>query len=209
MTPHADPVDAPRTYTVGELAKLANVTVRALHHYDEIGLLTPSDRTPAGYRVYGRDDLEALQQILLFKELDFPLEDIRRILGDPLFDRRAALNAQRDHLVEKARRNAAILAAVDATLATIRKGTTMRDEEMFEVFGSFDAAAHRTEADDRWAARGNRAWPTPRGASSDERDTGLGGRFDPADPPARHAGSREDRDDRVRLIGGNGGEQAT
>src|SRR5664279_2454090 len=146
MTPPAAPADAHRTYTVGELAKLANVSVRTLHHYDALGLLTPSGRTSSGYRVYGREGLEALQQILLFKELDFALEDIRRILGDPLFDRRAALNAQRDHLVDKARRNAAILAAVDSALAAVRKGTTMRDEELFEVFGSFDPAAHPTEA---------------------------------------------------------------
>jgi DNA-binding transcriptional MerR regulator len=68
-----------RAYTVNQLAKMAGVSVRTLHHYDHIGLLKPSSRTAAGYRLYERQDLLRLQQILFFKELDVPLDEIRRI----------------------------------------------------------------------------------------------------------------------------------
>ena len=70
-------------WTVGEAAELAKVSVRTLHHYDEIGLLEPSDRSEAGYRLYTVDDLERLQQILLFRELGFALPEIRAIVLDP------------------------------------------------------------------------------------------------------------------------------
>jgi len=143
-----------RTYSVGELAKLARVSVRTLHHYDAIGLLAPSERTAAGHRVYGRQDLETLQQILLFKELDLPLQDIRRVLLDPLFDRRAALTAQRRQLAVKARRTVDILAAIDSALAALKRGTSMTDEEMFEAFGAFDGSARRAQAAQRWDETG-------------------------------------------------------
>jgi protein phosphatase len=71
------------SYTVGEVARLTGVTVRALHHYDEIGLLPPGDRSPAGYRRYTEPDLERLPQILTYRELGFPLEEISTILADP------------------------------------------------------------------------------------------------------------------------------
>ena len=74
------------THTVHQLASLAGISVRTLHHYDHIGLLTPSARSAAGYRLYGTEDLLRLQQILLYRELDLPLEEIRRILDDPGFD---------------------------------------------------------------------------------------------------------------------------
>ena len=77
--------------TVGEAAQLSRVSVRTLHHYDEIGLLNPSARSDAGYRLYDDDDLRQLQQILLFRELGFSLDDIRRIVLDPSFDRAEAL----------------------------------------------------------------------------------------------------------------------
>ena len=66
--------------TIGEAARIAGVTVRTLHHYDDIGLLVPSERSAAGYRLYAAGDLERLQQILLYRELDLPLEAIRRLL---------------------------------------------------------------------------------------------------------------------------------
>ena len=77
-----------RHYQVKEVAELSGLSIRALHHYDAIGLLTPSLRTAAGYRVYDDDDLLRLQQILIGRELGLSLEDIRRSLDDPSFDRR-------------------------------------------------------------------------------------------------------------------------
>jgi DNA-binding transcriptional MerR regulator len=136
--------------TVGAVARLAHTSVRALHHYDAIGLLRPSGRSRAGYRVYTSADLERLQQILFFRELGFSLEDIGRILGDRGFDRRAALVAQRALLVEKGERLRAMVALVDRTLASMEGGKTMKPEEMFEVFGDFDPRAHEEEAERRW-----------------------------------------------------------
>src|SRR5450759_3217543 len=96
-------------WTVGEVAKMAKVSVRTLHHYDAVGLLGPSDRTGAGYRLYEMADLERLQQALFFKELGFSLQEIRGIMLDPSFDRAEALRAQRKLLAEKAKRTAPML----------------------------------------------------------------------------------------------------
>jgi DNA-binding transcriptional MerR regulator len=137
-------------HTVGELAKIAHVSVRTLHHYDEIGLLTPSGRSDAGYRLYTDSDLERLQEVLFFRELGFALDAIGRILRDPEHDRRKALVAQRALLVETGRRLEAMVALVDRTLDAIAKGTTMTNEEMFEVFGDFNPKDYEEEARQRW-----------------------------------------------------------
>ena len=79
--------------TVKQVAKVSGVSVRALHHYDEIGLLKPASIGRNGYRYYGRDELLRLQQILLHRELDIPLGEIRAILDDPKFDQLDALRA--------------------------------------------------------------------------------------------------------------------
>jgi DNA-binding transcriptional MerR regulator len=134
-------------YTVGDVAKLARVSVRALHHYDEIGLLKPSGRSKSGYRLYTDSDLAELQQVLVFRELGFTLEDIGRILRDPGFDRREALIAQRALLMEKGARLAAMVSLVDKTLASLEKGKAMKPEELF---GDFDPAAHEEETAKRW-----------------------------------------------------------
>ena len=140
-------------WTVGETAQIAKVSVRTLHHYDEIGLLAPSARSDSGYRLYGPTDLERLHQVLLFRELGFALEDIRRIMLDPGFDRTEALRAQRALLAEKARRTEAMLKAIDAALAR-EEGATMSDEEKREMFGDlfdgFDPAEYEDEVKERW-----------------------------------------------------------
>jgi DNA-binding transcriptional MerR regulator len=137
-----------RGHTVGEVAKLARVSVRALHHYDEIGLLEPSGRTEAGYRLYTDDDVARLQQVLFFRELGFALDDVARILRDPHFDRRQALLAQRAMLVEKGERLKAMVSLVDRTLESLGKGTVMSAEELFDA--NFDAGAYEEEAKARW-----------------------------------------------------------
>ena len=80
--------------TVHEVSKLTGVSVRALHHYDQLGLLKPAEVTEAGYRLYDEDSLTRLQSILLFRELQFPLKDIGEILDSPTFDRNKALDQQ-------------------------------------------------------------------------------------------------------------------
>jgi DNA-binding transcriptional MerR regulator len=141
-----------RTWLVNEVAALSGVTVRALHHYDEIGLLTPSGRSAAGYRLYGDADLLRLQQILIGRELGLSLEAIRRSLDDPRFDRRAALLAQRAELAARSRRAEEMIRSIDAALAVLdeaqRKESAMVDFR--KIFDGFDPAEHEEEAKQRW-----------------------------------------------------------
>jgi DNA-binding transcriptional MerR regulator len=125
----------PKTYTVSRLARLAGVSVRTLHYYDQVGLLKPSAQTAAGYRLYGEADLLRLQQILLFKELDFSLADIRRALDDPGFDPVQALQRHRRLLEERRLRLERLLHTIDRTLATLTEDhMTLTDEELYEGF---------------------------------------------------------------------------
>jgi MerR family transcriptional regulator, thiopeptide resistance regulator len=143
---------ATKPHTVSQLARLSKVSVRTLHHYDEIGLFRATARTTAGYRLYGPDDLERLQQILFFRELGFPLEEIRRIVSDTTFDVKAALTLQRQLLVEKISHLHRILGAVDRALAAREEDQMPRPatpEEMFEVFGN-DSKEHEPEVQARW-----------------------------------------------------------
>lgn len=132
---------------INEVARLTGVTVRALHYYDEIGLLKPGAVTEAGYRIYGADDLERLQQILFFRELDFSLGDIIKIMASPDYDRGEALRRHRALLVQKRERIGALIELVDNTL----KGET---DMSFKQFDStmFEAAKkeYAAEVRERW-----------------------------------------------------------
>src|ERR1041385_4452329 len=100
-------------FTVGELSRLTGVTVRALHHYDEIGLVRPSQRTAAGYRLYEEGDVLRLQQVLIFRELGVPLDEIGPAI-DAEADRAALLRRHRAMLAERRTQIDAMLGAVDA-----------------------------------------------------------------------------------------------
>src|SRR5438552_18680098 len=148
---------AKRTYLVKEVAALSGVTVRALHHYDELGLLTPSGRSGGGYRLYDDDDLLRLQQILIGRELGLSLEEIRRSLDDPSFDRRRALVAQRAELEKRAQQAQAMLRAVDAAIALIdsrpsqdQNQPTGETMDMKQIFDGFEPAKFEAEAEQRW-----------------------------------------------------------
>jgi DNA-binding transcriptional MerR regulator len=142
------------TWTVGEAATISKVSVRTLHHYDRIGLLSPSARSESGYRLYDSEDLERLHQVLVFRELGFSLDDIRRIMLDASFDHAEALRAQRSLLAEKARRIETTLAAIDAALATTAEGETMTDQERADMFGElfdgFNPDDYEEEVQERW-----------------------------------------------------------
>lgn len=99
--------------TVKQVSALTGVSVRTLQFYDEIGLLKPTSVTEAGYRLYGGEALEVLQQILFFKELDFPLKEIKAILENPAFDRRAAFAGQRTLIALKRERLDRLLELLD------------------------------------------------------------------------------------------------
>ena len=141
-------------WTIGETARLAKVSVRTLHHYDQLGILMPSARTDAGYRLYELEDIERLHRVMVFRELGFSLDEIGRIVTDPDFDRTEALRAQRTLLSEKARRTEAMLEAIDAALAAAEGGTEMSDQERTEMFGElfdgFDPAEYQDEVQERW-----------------------------------------------------------
>lgn len=87
--------------TVKDVSKIAGISIRTLQYYDKIGLLIPSNHTEAGYRLYGEDDMKKLQQILLFRELEFPLKDIKNIMESDNFDRDVALKQQIELLIMK------------------------------------------------------------------------------------------------------------
>jgi DNA-binding transcriptional MerR regulator len=135
---------------IGEVARLAHITVRTLHHYDRVGVLHPSGRSETGYRLYTEQDLEQLQTVLLYKELGFGLGEIRALLAEPGFDRREALRAQRAQLARRSDRLDAMLALIDKTLAAMDEGIPMEHSDLFEVFGDFDPAEHKAEAEARW-----------------------------------------------------------
>jgi DNA-binding transcriptional MerR regulator len=129
-------------YTVKEVAKLSGVSVRTLHYYDEIDLLKPACVGANGYRYYGRDELLRLQQILFHRELGFPLEQIRQVLGAPDFDRVAALRAHRERLMGEIRRYRRLVRTLDATLAAIEGDTDMDDKAMYRGFAPEKQAEH-------------------------------------------------------------------
>ena len=136
--------------TVGRLARMAGVSVRTLHHYDEIGLLTPNGRSANGYRHYGRAEVARLQEVLFFRELGFSLEAIKAIVETPGYDRRAALEQHRALLERRTEHMLAMLEAVDRAIGAETKGVAMTNEEMLEVFGDFDPAEYAAEAEQRW-----------------------------------------------------------
>lgn len=136
--------------TVSQVAKMAGISVRTLHHYDELGLLRPSGRSEAGYRLYHERDVERLQQVLFFRALELPLDEIARIMSDPDFDVGAALRMQRQMLSGKAVQVHGLIAAVDAALSRLEKGETMASDEMFEVFKGFNPQEYEAEVEQRW-----------------------------------------------------------
>ena len=118
--------------TVKQVAKISGVSVRALHHYDEIGLLKPASIGRNNYRYYGRDELLRLQQILLHRELDIPLGEIRAILDDPNFDQLDALRTQREKLAAEAKRYAQLVRTIDRTIADLNGESAMRNAELYK-----------------------------------------------------------------------------
>src|SRR5690242_6597323 len=139
-----------RGWSVGEVARLASVTVRTLHHYDELGLLVPSGRTASGHRRYEPADLERLQRVLFYRELGFGLDEVALLLDGSGRDPIDQLRDQHRLLVERGERLRAMADAVAATIKAHESGVRLTPEEMFEVFGDFDPTQHADEARERW-----------------------------------------------------------
>lgn len=134
---------------VKEVAELTGISVRTLHHYDEIGLLSPGRRSESGYREYSDGDLETLQQILFFRELGFPLKKIKDVLNSRSFDRKEALILQKKMLLEKRSRLDQMIHLVEKTIQHAEGEIFMTNEEKFEGF-DFSHNPYEKEARERW-----------------------------------------------------------
>ena len=130
--------------TIHEVSKLAGVSVRTLHHYDAIGLLPPTALTESGYRLYDDTALARLQSILLFRELEFPLKDIKRILDDPKFDQATALTDQIKLLELRQARLGRLITLARETLET---GVTPMK---FDVFDKAEQEKYTAEVKEKW-----------------------------------------------------------
>lgn len=137
--------------TVGQVAERLGVTVRTLHHYDEVGLLRPSARSHAGYRLYTDEDLERLQSAVVYRRLGFPLEQVRRLLDEE--DERALvshLRRQRDAVSSRIEELQDLVEAIDRALAKERIGVRLTKEEQRELFGDGFSDEYAAEAERRW-----------------------------------------------------------
>lgn len=145
--------------TVKEVSRLTGVSIRALQYYDKIGLLHPSGHTEAGYRLYDDTDMERLQQILLFRELEFPLKEIKTILGNPDFNRNRALEQQIELLTLKKEHL--------ENLITFARGIKLSGVKNMD-FSAFD-----TKKIDEYAERAKEQWGnTPQYQESVEKAKG-------------------------------------
>jgi MerR family transcriptional regulator, thiopeptide resistance regulator len=135
---------------VGEVAALAGITVRTLHHYDRIGLLTPSERTATGYRRYTPADLDRLHRVLVYRELGFSLEEVATLLDAPDADPAAHLRRQHRLLRERIERTQAMVAAVEKEMEAQQMGISLTPEERFEIFGEHDPEQYEAEVEQRW-----------------------------------------------------------
>ena len=124
--------------TVKEISNITGISVRTLHYYDEIGLLEPTDKSDAGYRLYDDKALERLQQILFFREFDIPLKEIKAVMENPALDRNHILKMQREMLLTKIKRMERLVASIDDIL----KGDNKMD---FAIF-------NKTEMDEMFQA---------------------------------------------------------
>ncbi len=148
-------------FTVKQLSKMAGVTPRTLHHYDDIGLLKPSRVGDNGYRYYGEEALLRLQQILFYREMDMPLDDIRKIMGRRDFDVQKALESHKDALSKQIERLNRLLGTVDNTINHLKGRRIMSDNKFFEGFSEQEQEKYALEAEQLYGEsvrESNRKW---------------------------------------------------
>lgn len=139
--------------TVKQVSNLTGVSVRTLQYYDEIGLLKPKNTTASGYRLYDEKSLETLQQILFFKELDFPLKDIKLIMQNPQFDRQKALADQKELIKAKLDRLSSLLGLIDRLLKG-ENDMSFKEFDMTEYFNALEGfkVSHLDEIEKYWGS---------------------------------------------------------
>lgn len=138
------------SYSVGQLARMAGISVRTLHHYDEIGLLSPSARTDAGYRLYSTADTERLHRVLSYRAVGFDLSTIAAMLDDPAADATSHLVRQHELLLAEQERLGRLADNVKRMLEARKMGINLTPEEMLDVFGEFDPRQFADEVEERW-----------------------------------------------------------
>jgi len=121
-------------YSANKLAKMSGVSTRTLRYYDEIGLLKPMKVAPSGYRIYGQSEVDTLQQILLFRELGFPLESIKKLLSASGFDREKTFTSHLTELKTKRKRLDVLIQNVTKSISAMKGEILMTDIEKFEGF---------------------------------------------------------------------------
>ena len=149
-------------FTVKQLSKMAGVTPRTLHHYDEVGLLKPSRIGENGYRYYGEEALLKLQQILFYRELDLPLDEIRKLMGRRDFDVLKALESHKESLSKQQARLKRLLITVDNTIQHIKGEKIMSQKGLFEGFSEEQQEKYAQEAEQMYdpetVRESNRKW---------------------------------------------------
>lgn len=143
--------------TVKQLSKLAGVTPRTLHHYDEIGLLKPPRVGDNGYRYYGDESVLRLQQILFYRELGIPLEDIKKIMGRRDFDVLGALRSHKEALQKQVARLNRLINTVDNTINHLKGNLIMSEKSLFEGFSEAEQEKYAAEAEELYGAENVRA----------------------------------------------------
>lgn len=136
--------------TVSEVAALAGVTVRTLHHYDDIGLLRPAERTDAGYRLYDDGDVARLHAIVTWRSLGFPLDEVRALLDDPDQEPLETMRLHRSRLLEEIGELHARVAALDEAIRRAAAREPLSDADLRALFDGFDPAAFADEAEAVW-----------------------------------------------------------
>lgn len=143
-----------KEYSVKELTKLAGVSIRTLHHYDQIGLLKPSRRSEKNYRFYGKDELLLLQQILFFKELGIELKAIKQIIHAEDFNLLEALESHKQGLKKQQQKLKTLLITLDKTIKDLKTTETMlTDKELYRGFSEEEIKSIRTEVKGRWGEK--------------------------------------------------------
>ncbi len=149
-------------FTVKQLSKIAGVTPRTLHHYDGIGLLKPTRVGDNGYRYYGEESLLRLQQILFYRELDMPLDEIRKIMGRRDFDALSALETHKESLIRQMEKTKRLLITVGNTINHLKGKKIMSEKELFKGFSDEEQEQYAQEAeqlyDPETVRESNRKW---------------------------------------------------
>jgi DNA-binding transcriptional MerR regulator len=141
-------------YSVKQLAGLAGISVRTLHHYDHIGLLRPGERSGSNYRYYGENELLRLQQILIYRELDIPLAQIADILDDPGFNISDALSKHKKELEKRRTKMTELIRTIEKTINHLKKKDKKMDhKEMYKGLSKEQAGAWQKEAEEKWGKK--------------------------------------------------------